>query len=58
MATSKVQIGLRLSEHDYERVKWVAQNEGRTMTNLICHLLHRYLDDYEAKNGPVPDQDE
>lgn len=58
MTTSKIQTGLRLVEYDYDRLKWIAQAEGRTLNNLAEYIIHRYLDEYEAQKGPIPCLDE
>lgn len=54
MATSKIQTGLRLEESLYEKVKAIAENDGRSLNNLIEQVLRRYVADYEAQNGPLP----
>lgn len=54
MATSKIQTGLRLEESLYEKVKAIAENDGRSINNLIEQILRRYVADYEAQNGPLP----
>lgn len=54
MATSKIQTGLRLEESLYEKVKAIAESDGRSLNNLIEQVLRRYVADYEAQNGPLP----
>ena len=54
MATLKVQTGLRLEEALYEKIKVLAENDGRSINNLIEQILRRYVADYEAQNGPLP----
>lgn len=53
MAPSKVQVGLRLTEETYAKVKVVARAEKRAMNNLIEYAVERYIKEYEAKNGPI-----
>ena len=43
MATSKIQTGLRLSEPLYERLKTLAEQEGRSLNNLIEYVLQQYV---------------
>lgn len=53
MATSKIQTGLRLSEPLYEKTRSLAVQEQRSLNNLIEYALQKYIDDYEAQNGPI-----
>ena len=53
MATNKIQTGLRLSEPLYEKSRSLAWQEQRSLNNLIEYFLQKYIDDYEAKNGPI-----
>ena len=53
MSTIKVQVGLRLTEDAYAKVKVIAKAEKRAVNNLIEYVVQRYIDDYEAQNGPV-----
>lgn len=59
MATNKIQTGLRLKEAVYEKAKVLAAREQRTFNNLIEYAVQRYIDDYEAQNGPIqiPEED-
>ena len=54
MAVSKIQTGLRLDEESYAKLKTLSIQEGRSLNNLVEHILRLYLIDYEAKNGPLP----
>ena len=58
MATNKVQTGLRLKEAVYLKVKALAAKEQRTFNNLIEYAVQRYIDEYEAQNGPIQIPDE
>ncbi len=54
MATAKVQTGLRLEECLYEKLKTLSDMDGRSLNNLIEFIARRYVEEYEAKNGPLP----
>lgn len=54
MATSKIQTGLRLDEQLYEKLKFLAECDSRSLNNLIEHILRRYVADYEAQQGAIP----
>ena len=53
MATNKIQTGLRLNEPLYEKSRSLAWQEQRSLNNLIEYVLQKYIDDYEAQNGPI-----
>ena len=53
MAVSKIQTGLRLEEGLYEKVKTLADMEGRSLNNLAEYIIRRYIADYEAENGSL-----
>lgn len=53
MAVSKVQTGLRLEESLYEKVVALSKIEGRSLNNLVEYITRRYVEDYEAQNGPL-----
>ncbi|MBQ7518803.1 MAG: ribbon-helix-helix protein, CopG family [Clostridia bacterium] len=58
MATNKIQIGLRLNEPLYEKIRELAAREQRSLNNLIEYVMQKYVEDYEQKNGvmmPAPD---
>ncbi len=58
MAVSKIQTGLRLEEGLYEKVKTLADMEGRSLNNLAEYIIRRYISDYEADHGPlIPPRD-
>lgn len=54
MATTKVQTGLRLEESLYEKLKTLADMEGRSLNNLMEYIARRYIAEFEAQNGPLP----
>lgn len=54
MAITKIQTGLRLEEELYEKLKTLSKIEGRSLNNLVEHVVRRFVSDYEAQNGPLP----
>lgn len=58
MPVSKVQTGLRLEEGLYEKVKTLSELEGRSLNNLIEYITRKYVADYEAQNGPLPQRND
>lgn len=53
MAVIKIQTGLRIDEATYEKLKTLADQEGRSLNNLIEHVLRMYLRSYEADHGEI-----
>lgn len=58
MATSKIQTGLRLNEAVYDKLRFMAQQEQRSLNNLIEYIVYQYVTEYETKNGAIPRPDE
>lgn len=58
MANAKIQTGIRLDESLYGKLKTIAKREGRTLNNLNEYILRRFISDYEAKHGPVPENED
>lgn len=58
MASPRQQISLRIDETLFSKVKTVAKDEGRTANNMIVYIVQRYIADYEATHGPVPEYEE
>lgn len=58
MATTKVQTGLRINETAYNKLKAIAQIEQRSLNNIMEYVIMRYIADYEATHGPVPEYEE
>ena len=52
---TKIQTGIRIEETLYNKLKAIARIEGRTVNNLNEYIIRRFVTDYEAKHGPVPE---
>lgn len=55
MPVAKIQTGLRLEEKIYGKLKTLSIQEGRSLNNLAEYIIRKYLEDYEAKNGKLPE---
>lgn len=55
MATTKIQTGLRLNEALYERLKLLAEQEGRSLNNLIEYVLQQYVTASARRSFPSDD---
>lgn len=62
MATDKRPTMLRLPETLYEKVRYLAYIEHRSVNMQIEHALNVYIAEYESKNGaiqlPEPSEEE
>lgn len=60
MATDKRPTMLRLPEHLYEKVRYLAYVEHRSVNMQIEHALEVYIAAYEEKHGSIqlPDPSE
>ena len=56
MATEKRPTMLRLPEELYEKVRYLAYIERRSVNMQIEHALSKYIADYEREHGPIPNQ--
>lgn len=52
---AKIQTGIRIEESLYNKLKTIAEIEGRSVNNLNEFIIRRFVSDYEAEHGPVPD---
>lgn len=55
MAVIKIQTGLRIDEVTYGKLKTLAGRDGRTLNNLVEHIIRLYLADYEQEHGVLPE---
>jgi len=53
MATSKKVFTLRLQDEVFEKIEYLAQQDHRSVTNLIEYVLLKYIDQYQDKNGDI-----
>ncbi|MCM1271222.1 MAG: hypothetical protein NC247_11485 [Ruminococcus flavefaciens] len=58
MAVIKSQFTLRLHLDDHAKIKKIAENENRSMTNMIETLVKQKIKQYENENGEIKLTDE
>lgn len=51
--SDKIQTGLRIDEHIHDKLKVIAEREGRTLNNLVIHIVTKFIADYERKYGEI-----
>ena len=54
MGTDKRQFTLRMQDETYERVRYLAYVERRSIAMEIEHIIQQYADAYEQEHGPIP----
>ena len=53
MPTDKRQFTMRMQEETYEKVRYLAFAERRSIAMEIEHILLQYISDYENQHGPI-----
>ncbi len=54
MATDKKQFTLRMQDETYEKARYLAFVERRSIAMEIEHIITEYAKEFERKNGPIP----
>ena len=58
MAVLKTQFTLRLNLTDHAKIKKIAEEENRSITNMIETLVKNEIKRYETQNGEIKVTDE
>jgi len=53
MATNKRQFTLRLSEENFNKIKYIAVESKRSIAMEIEFLIEQYINEWEAKHGKI-----
>ena len=54
MSDSKIQFTMRLASDVHAKILKIAENDNRSLTNMIETLVKREISRYEAENGEIP----
>ena len=41
-----VQLSIRIPKSDLDKIRKLAEDDGRTINNYICRIIRKYLDNY------------
>lgn len=52
--SDRAQTVLRLDKASHEKIKQIAQQEGRSFNNLVERIIRLYIIDYERQHGEIP----
>jgi len=58
MSVIRTQFTLRLDPVNHIKIKKIAAEKSRTMTNMIEYLIKKEIARYEKENGEIPISDE
>lgn len=53
MATNKRQFTLRLSEENFEKIKYIASVNKRSIAMQIEYLIEQYIKQWEKEHGEI-----
>lgn len=54
MATDKRQFTLRMQEENFEKIKFIADTQKRSIAMQIEYLVEECIREYEQLNGAIP----
>ncbi len=54
MATKKRPILIRVQPYNYEKLKFIADGNRRSVSNQLEYLMERFIADYESQYGQIP----
>ncbi|MFD3257963.1 Arc family DNA-binding protein [Paenibacillus lentus] len=54
MATDKRVFTLRLQESNFEKIKYIANINKRSIAMQIEYLIEQHIEEYEEINGSIP----
>ena len=57
MPTSKIPCGFYIKDEYLEKMKFIAQRDTRSLSNLLEHLCKLHIEQYEEKHGKINLQD-
>lgn len=53
MATNKRQFTLRLSKENFEKIKYIAAENKRSISMQIEFLIEQHVKEWESKHGKI-----
>lgn len=53
MSTKKRQVLVRIQPESYEKLKFIAEKNYRTVTNLVEWSVLEFIDNYESQHGQI-----
>lgn len=53
MATDKRVFTLRLNEHNFEKIKFIAEKNKRSIAMQIEYLIEQHIESFEKEHGVI-----
>jgi len=53
MPTNKTPVGFRMKDEYLKKMKFIAKQEARSLSNLLGHLCRLHIAQYEKKHGKI-----
>ena len=53
MPTTKTPFTFHMKDEYLEKMRYIAERETRSLSNLLEHLCRQYIEKYEQKNGKI-----
>ena len=50
-------VGIRVNPETHQKLRHIAQYEGRTLNGQVLYLIQKCIRDFERANGPIPPED-
>ena len=54
MATNKRPVLIRVQPVNYDKLKFIADRNGRSVSNQLEFLMKLFIENYETQNGQIP----
>lgn len=48
-------LGITINSANHEKLVYIAEYEGRSMSGQILHLIQQCIREFEKEHGPIPE---
>lgn len=55
---SNKHLGLEIDPELHRKLRYIAKYEGRSINGQLLYLVRQCVKEFEAKDGPIPTEDE
>lgn len=56
MPTNKIPFTFNLNDEYLKKIRYIAERETRSVSNLLEHLCKLYIEEYEKNNGKIENE--
>lgn len=50
-------LSIRMDKELHDKIQYVSKYDGRSMSNLILHLIQNCVREFEKEHGPITKED-